>query len=38
MALGAAFERAASARKPPTYLPSLEEQPDMAAALSPLPH
>jgi amidase len=37
LALGAAFERAASARKPPTYLPSLEEQPDIAAALAPLP-
>jgi amidase len=37
LALGAAFERAAAARKPPAYLPSLETMPDMAAALTPLP-
>jgi amidase len=36
--LAAAFERAAGARKPPAYLPSLESRPDIAAALAPLPH
>jgi amidase len=38
MALGAAFEHAATARKPPAYLPSVESQPDITAALSPLAH
>ena len=38
LGLGAAFERAAAARKPPAYLPSLESAPAMAAALAPLPH
>jgi amidase len=38
LALGAAFEQAARARKPPGYWPSLESRPGMAAALSPLPH
>ena len=37
LALGAAFEGAARARKPPTYLPSLEATPDIAAALAPMP-
>ena len=37
LSLGAAFERAANARRPPTYLPSLEATPAMAAALAPLP-
>jgi amidase len=38
LGLGAAFERAANARRPPSYLPSLEASPAMAAALAPLPH
>ncbi|HUO03301.1 MAG TPA: amidase [Rhizomicrobium sp.] len=37
LAIGAAFERAAQARKPPTFIPSLESTPDIAAALAPLP-
>ena len=37
LALGAAFERAAAARKPPGFLPSLEGKPDVAAALLPVP-
>ncbi len=37
LALGAAFERATAARKPPTFLPSVESKPDIAAALAPLP-
>jgi amidase len=37
LALGAAFERAAAARKPPGFLPSLEAKPDIAAALAPMP-
>jgi amidase len=37
LGLGAAFERAANARRPPSYLPSLENSPAMAAALAPLP-
>ncbi len=37
LALGAAFERAAQARKPPTFTPSLESTPAIAAALAPLP-
>jgi amidase len=37
LGLGAAFERAANARRPPAYLPSLESTPAMAAALAPLP-
>ena len=37
LALGAAFEGVAKARKPPTYLPSLEATPDIAAALAPMP-
>ena len=36
LAMGAAFERVANARKPPTYLPSLEAMPAMATALAPL--
>ena len=36
LALGAAFERAAAARKPPSLLPSLETRSDIAAALAPL--
>jgi len=38
LGLGAAFERAVNARRPPSYLPSLEASPAMAAALAPLPH
>ena len=38
LAIGAAFERAAQARKPPTFIPSLESTPAIAAALAPLPH
>ena len=34
LAMGAAFERAAMARKPPSFLPSLETRPDFAAALA----
>ena len=37
LALGAAFEHAANPRQPPSYLPSLESTPAMAAALAPLP-
>jgi len=37
LSMGAAFERAAQARKPPGFLPSLEARPDIAAALAPLP-
>jgi len=37
LAMGAAFERAAAARKPPGYLPSLESKSEVAAALAPLP-
>ena len=37
LAMGAAFEHAAAARKPPSFLPSLETKPDVAAALAPLP-
>jgi amidase len=37
LGLGAAFERAANARRPPAYLPSLEATPSMATALAPLP-
>lgn len=37
LALGAAFEQAANARKPPTFIPSLESTPAVAAALAPLP-
>jgi hypothetical protein len=36
LSLGAAFERAAAARKPPSFLPSLETKPEFAAALAPL--
>jgi amidase len=36
LSMGAAFERAAQARKPPGFLPSLEARPDIAAALAPL--
>jgi len=36
LAIGAAFEHAAQARKPPTFLPSLESTPAIAAALAPL--
>ena len=36
LALGANFEHAAAARKPPGFLPSLEAKPDVAAALAPL--
>jgi amidase len=35
LALGAAFEQAAQARKPPTFIPSLESTPAIAAALAP---
>ncbi len=35
--IGAAFERAAHARKPPSFLPSVESEPGIAAALAPLP-
>jgi amidase len=38
LAIGAAFEKAAQARRPPTFLPSLESTPAIAAALQPLPH
>ena len=38
LGLGAAFERAANARRPPSYLPSLENTPAMSAALAPLSH
>jgi amidase len=38
LAIGAAFEKAAQARWPPTFLPSLESTPAIAAALAPLPH
>ncbi|HEX4118066.1 MAG TPA: amidase family protein, partial [Rhizomicrobium sp.] len=37
LAIGAAFEKAAQARKPPTFIPSLESAPAIAAALAPLP-
>ena len=37
LGLGAAFEHAANARRPPSYLPSLETMPALAAALAPLP-
>ncbi len=37
LAMGAAFEHAAAARKPPSFLPSLESKPDIATALAPLP-
>lgn len=33
--MGAAFERATQARHPPSYLPSLEDQPDMKEAFAP---
>jgi amidase len=36
LALGAAFERAAHARRPPSYLPSLEQTQAAAAAFAPL--
>lgn len=36
LAIGAAFERAAQARKAPTYIPSLESTPAVAAAFAPL--
>ena len=36
LAIGAAFEHAAQARKPPTFIPSLESTPAIAAALAPL--
>ena len=35
LALGFAFERAAQARRPPTYLPTLEDSADFAAACAP---
>jgi amidase len=38
LAIGAAFERAAQARKRPTFIPSLETTPGVAEALAPLPH
>jgi amidase len=38
LAMGAAYETAARARKAPRFLPSLESTPDIAAALTPLPH
>jgi amidase len=37
LAMGSAFEHAAAARKPPGFLPSLENKPDIAAALAPVP-
>lgn len=37
LALGAAFEQAAHARRPPTFLPSLESTPSFRAAMAPLP-
>ena len=37
LAIGAAFERAAQARKAPTFLPSVESTPGIATALAPLP-
>jgi amidase len=36
LAMGATFENAAKARHAPSYLPSLENTPAMAAALAPL--
>ncbi|HEY2661245.1 MAG TPA: amidase [Caulobacteraceae bacterium] len=36
LALGAAFETAVQGRKPPTYAPSVELEPDVAKALAPL--
>jgi amidase len=38
LAIGAAFEKAAQARRAPTFLPSLESAPVIAAALAPLQH
>ena len=35
LALGYAYEQAAQARKPPTYIPSLESRPDSRAAFGP---
>lgn len=35
LALGAAFERAVPARRPPTYAASLEDAPDVQAAMAP---
>ena len=37
LAIGAAFEHAAQARKPPTFIPSLESTPAIETALAPLP-
>jgi amidase len=38
LAIGGAFEKVAQARRPPTFLPSLESTPAIAAALAPLQH
>jgi amidase len=38
LAIGGAFEKAAQARRPPTFLPSLESTPAIAAALAPSQH
>ena len=35
LALGYAYEQAAQARKPPTYIPSLETRPDSRTAFGP---
>ena len=35
LALGAAFETVVQGRKPPTYAPSVEDEPDIARALAP---
>jgi amidase len=37
LALGHAFELATRARRPPTYLPTLEDGPEIAAAFGPSP-
>jgi amidase len=36
LALGYAYEQASHARKPPTYIPSLETTPDAKAAFAPV--
>ena len=37
LALGHAFEQAMQARRPPTYLPTLEDSPEIVAAFAPSP-
>ncbi|MDR3513137.1 MAG: amidase [Caulobacteraceae bacterium] len=37
LALGAAYERAAEARRPPAYVPSLESAPEVRDAMAPAP-